>query len=318
MTTVYNSTDGGSRYEDLGAVPDMNTVMRRIVTGMVPVVGTRHVADKDPSSRLEVRGVRVDPSDLAAYATATGLRLSNELPPTYPFVIGFPLTMELMSRADFPFAPTGAVHVANVIEQKRALRVDESFTFRTRGERLRPHRKGLLIDIVTDVFVEGETDNEPVWTQRATMLAQGAKFAKSAPVSLTTRGQDDARMLDRPEVPDIAANAQWTWTRDNVRAYVKASGDSNPIHTSALGAKAFGFPGVIAHGMFSAAAVLQLLEGTLGGALRYSVEFHKPVVVPARVSAWALDQGERTTGIELRNASKPEKLHLNAQVEHLA
>lgn len=300
-------------YEVLGAVPDLSKVMRTIVTGMAPVVGTTHVADNDPTSRLEVRGVTVDPADLAAYTSATGLRLGNELPPTYFFVVGFPLTMELMSRPDFPFAPVGAVHVANVIEQKRALRIDETFTVRTRGEDLRPHRKGLLIDIVTEVLTDGA---EPVWTQTATMLSQGTSFAKGAPTAITTRGLDDARLLPKPEVPDHAANAQWTWTRDNVRAYVTASGDANPIHTSNLGAKAFGFPGVIAHGMFSAASVLQLLEGKLGGALRYSVEFHKPVVVPTRVAAWATGDGA-STGLQLRSASKPEKLHLNAQVDYL-
>ncbi|WJY68446.1 MaoC family dehydratase [Corynebacterium auris] len=316
------STVNSLKYETLGAIPDLRSVTRKIIAGMLPVVGTTHVAEKDPASRLEVRGVTVSAADLASYTRATGLRLGNELPPTYPFVIGFPVTMELMSRADFPFAPTGAVHVANVIEQERALRVDETFTFRIHADNLRPHRKGLLVDIVTDVFVEGESDSEPVWTQRATMLSKGAKFAKSAPVSVTTRGLDDARSFDRPEVPEVAANAQWTWTRDNVRAYVKASGDANPIHTSTLGAKAFGFPGVIAHGMFSAASVLSLLEGTLGGPLRYTVEFHQPVVVPARVSAWALGDSEGApagaTSIELRSASKPEKLHLYAQVERLS
>lgn len=311
MSTAY--TPSSPAYESLDSIPDLGKVMKKIVTGLAPVVGTQHVADADPTSRLEVSGVTVDPAELASYARATGLRLGNELPPTYFFVVGFPLTMELMSRPDFPFAPVGAVHVANVIEQKRALRIDETFTVRTRGENLRPHRKGLLIDIVTEVVVDGD---EPVWTQTATMLSQGTKFAKNAPTAITTRGLDDARLLPKPEVPEFAANAQWKWTRDNVRAYVDASGDANPIHTSNLGAKAFGFPGVIAHGMYSAASVLQLLEGKLGGALRYSVEFHKPVVVPARVAAWALAE-DSATGIQLRSSSKPEKLHLNARVEYL-
>ncbi|SDR85270.1 MaoC family dehydratase [Corynebacterium timonense] len=303
------------QYELLESIPDLRALTRAIIVGTLPVVGTKHVAANDPTSRLEVRGISIDRSDLASYTRATGLRLGNELPPTYPFVIGFPITMELMSRPDFPFAPTGAVHVANVIEQERALRVDETFTFRLHAENLRPHRRGLLIDIVTEVSVDGSDEDKPVWRQRATMLAQGAKFDRSAPVSVSTRKRDDARMLPRPEVPDVASNAQWAWTRDNVRAYVAASGDANPIHTSKLGAKAFGFPSIIAHGMYSAASVLQLLEGTLGGALTYAVEFHKPVVIPARVAAWAIGEGEGATAIQLRSASKPEKLHLNARVE---
>ncbi|MDY5785236.1 MaoC family dehydratase [Corynebacterium sp.] len=308
-----------STYETLTSIPDLSAVMRRIVAGMVPGIGTRHVADADPTSRIEVTGVTIDPAALADYTRATSLRYGNSLPPTYFFVLGFPLTMELMSRADFPFAPVGSVHVANELTQTRAARIDETFTFRAHAENLRPHRRGLLVDIITEVTADGS--GEPVWTQKATMLGQGASFAKTAPVALATRGVDHARPLTQAEaleVPGVAANAQWVLSRDTVRAYVAASGDSNPIHTSNLGAKAFGFPGVIAHGMLSAATVLRLLEGTLDRPLRYTVEFHKPVIVPARIAAWALYADTATTNLQLRSASKPEKLHLNADVEFLS
>jgi acyl dehydratase len=49
-----------------------------------------------------------------------------------------------------------------------------------------------------------------------------------------------------------------------------------------LAAKLFGFPTVIAHGMYTAAAVLGNIEGQLPDAVRYSVRFGKPVVLPAR------------------------------------
>ncbi|AWB84394.1 MaoC/PaaZ C-terminal domain-containing protein [Corynebacterium liangguodongii] len=305
-----------SEYTVLPAVPELDAVMNRIKLGILPIVGTSHVADSDPTSRLEVQGVRVDPTRLADYVRATGLRLGNEVPPTYFFVVTFPVVMELMSRADFPFAPTGAVHVANEITQSRALRVDESYTVRSRGENLRPHRKGLLIDMVTEVYAEGESSDEPVWSQVSTFLGQGQKFAKSAPVALKTRGLDDARQLPSPTLPESTSSAQLKVTAATVRDYVEASGDKNPIHTSNLGAKVFGFPGIIAHGMYSAAAVLGILEGKLGGALRYRVEFYKPVVVPARAAEWAIaDDGG--VAIQLRGASKPEKLHLNARVDYL-
>ena len=43
-------------------------------------------------------------------------------------------------------------------------------------------------------------------------------------------------------------------------------------------AKLFGFPTAIAHGMFSAAAVLANIEGQLPDAVKYSVKFGKPVL----------------------------------------
>ncbi|WP_342320086.1 MaoC family dehydratase [Corynebacterium mayonis] len=303
-----------SNTETLNSIPDLKKVMRRIVAGAVPAVGTKHVADADPSTHLEVHGVSIERAHLATYTRATGLRLGNEVPITYLYVLSFPLTMELMSRSDFPFAPVGAVHVANEITQLRPVGVDENFTVRTHAENLRPHRKGLLIDIITTVTPDNET--EPVWSQTSTFLGQGARFASSAPVALTTRGRDDARPLDFPDVPDHAAIAQWRFSRNNVRAYVEASGDSNPIHTSNLGAKAFGFPAVIAHGMLSAAAALRLVDGRWAGPLRYTVEFHKPIVIPARVAAWA-EPDDNGFSLQLRQASKPEKLHLNARLDRI-
>ena len=311
-----DSTPRQNEYTVLPRVPELDQVMGKIKRGMLPVVGTSHVADADPTSRTEVRGVTVDVNKLAAYTNATGLRLGNEVPPTYFFVVAFPLIMDLMTREDFPFAPIGAVHIANDITQSRAVRVDETFTVRTHSEKLRPHRKGLLIDMVTEVIPEGEHDAEPVWRQVSTFLAQGQKFAKSAPVALRTRGIDDGRQLESPALPEFAANGHIKVTGETVSDYVNASGDKNPIHTSNLGAKLFGFPGIIAHGMFSAAAVLRFLEGRLGGALRYRVEFYKPVVVPTRAAEWVLED-ENGTNIQLRSTSKPEKLHLNARVDYL-
>ena len=118
MTTRISSSQPDKTpeapYKVLKAVPDLDKVMNDIKRGMLPVVGTKHSADADPTSRSEVRGVKVDVAKLAAYTQATGLRLSNELPPTYFFVVAFPLTMDLMAREDFPFAATGARIVANV------------------------------------------------------------------------------------------------------------------------------------------------------------------------------------------------------------
>lgn len=319
MSTKISSqpASGDAAYTVLDRLPDLDQVMNRIKLGMLPVVGTQHVADADPTSRVEVRGVSVDADRLAAYTNAVGLRLSNQLPPTYFFVVAFPVLMDLMAREDFPFAPAGAVHIANEITQTRAPRIDETFTVRARGERLRPHHKGLLIDMVTEFYAEGDDSGEPVWSQVSTFLAQGQKFAKDAPVSLVTRAADDGHRLGSPELPEFAANSTLKVTGDTVSSYVEASGDKNPIHTSNIGAKLFGFPGIIAHGMYSAAAALRPLESKLGRALRYRVEFYKPVVVPARVAEWAVEDGTGGVDIQLRSASKPEKLHLNARVDYL-
>ncbi|WP_296145518.1 MaoC/PaaZ C-terminal domain-containing protein [uncultured Corynebacterium sp.] len=309
--------NGTRQYENLKSIPDMKAINRKIFVSAIPGIGGTREAKQDPTSAIQVSGVKVDKANLADYTSATGLRLGNDLPPTYFFVLSFPLVMELLSRPDFPYAAMGAVHVTNVIEQTRTLKVDDTYTIRSHGENLRPHRRGLLVDIVTEIFVEGEEHGEPVWRQTSTFLGMGAKFAKSANVSVTTRAEDSGKVLPKPELPEFKPNARWRWTGSDVNAYVEASNDHNPIHTSNLGAKLFGFPARIAHGMYSAAAVLAPLEGRLPDALRYSVEFVKPVVIPAQVALWTIKDEDGSYDIQLRGSSKPDKLHLNAEITPL-
>ena len=81
-------------------------------------------------------------------------------------------------------------------------------------------------------------------------------------------------------------NAVLRITPGQIRHYASVGGDHNPIHTNPIAAKLFGFPTVIAHGMFSAAAVLANIEGQLPDAVKYSVRFVKPVVLPARAGLY--------------------------------
>ena len=75
--------------------------------------------------------------------------------------------------------------------------------------------------------------------------------------------------------------------RKTIDRYAAVSGDRNPIHVSTLGAKAFGFPRTIAHGMWSAAAALRAVEGRVPDKVTYSVRFGKPVLLPATVNLYA-------------------------------
>ncbi|MCU1574123.1 MAG: acyl dehydratase [Micrococcaceae bacterium] len=65
--------------------------------------------------------------------------------------------------------------------------------------------------------------------------------------------------------------------------YAGASGDFNPIHWNEAFARQVGLPGVIAHGMFTMGAAVQLVTdwaGDPGAVLDYQTRFTKPVPVP--------------------------------------
>ncbi|KQB87145.1 MaoC family dehydratase [Corynebacterium lowii] len=308
-------------HHELPAIPDLMREYGNAARDLLPVVGTKRRATGDPSTSYGVRGVTIDAAHLAAYAQATGLRLGSTLPVTYPYVLSFPLAIKVMGAPDFPFNAVGAVHLTNVIEQYRAIEITESLDIKVHAENLRPHRKGLLIDMVTEVEIAGEL----VWKQTSGFLAKGAKM------SGTSFAPEDSGSLfeEQPALPEGVPTASWRVTPAEIKAYAQASGDKNPIHVSSLGAKAFGFPATIAHGMWSAAAMLAGVEGYVPESARYSVEFAKPVVLPTRVGFYAERRGEGGVGeagsgesgagwdLQLRKASKPTTLHAVARLEQI-
>ncbi|WP_225726275.1 MULTISPECIES: MaoC/PaaZ C-terminal domain-containing protein [unclassified Nocardia] len=252
----------------------------------VPLLSARKSTLPDRAIRLD--GLKVDPDHLAAYCHATGLRFGDALPLTFPFILSFPLAMQLVVARDFPFTAVGAVHTQNLIERSREISVSEPLDFRTHIENLREHPKGLLVDAITSVSV----GREQVWRQVTTFLHQQR-------TSLSDQPKEEPKPEETPPPPMRTIRVdQKTITR-----YAAASGDHNPIHTSAIGAKAFGFPKAIAHGMWSAANILANIEGRIPEKATYTVKFGKPILLPSTVNVYA-DQVEGGWDLALRNPKK--------------
>ncbi len=72
--------------------------------------------------------------------------------------------------------------------------------------------------------------------------------------------------------------------RDQLRAYANASGDQNPIHQDEVFARSVGLPDVIAHGMWTMGAAVEVASAWAGdptGVISYSTRFTSPVPVSA-------------------------------------
>ncbi|MGW0017390.1 MaoC/PaaZ C-terminal domain-containing protein [Rhodococcus sp. NPDC003382] len=255
---------------ELDSVPSILDVYSRAVVSALPVIGASGTSL--PDDTLLLRGVRVDQDNLAEYAKVCGLRFGDTLPMTYPFTLAFPVVMKLMVSKGFPFAAMGSVHAENVIEQFRPISVTEPLDIRVHAEDLREHRKGMLVDVVTEISV----GREPVWRQTSTFLHQQRTSLSGAP-----KPEPEPQVI--PPVPTSTLRVD----RKTIDRYAAVSGDRNPIHVSTLGAKAFGFPRTIAHGMWSAAAALRAVEGRVPDKVTYSVRFGKPVLLPATVNLYA-------------------------------
>jgi acyl dehydratase len=248
---------------------------------------------------LELAGVTAEPAEVAAYAKVCGFALRDQLPPTYPHMLAFPLHMAVMSDGSFPFGAVGLVHVENSIAQKRPIAIDEEMTIRVRPTKLQPHPKGKTFSLETDVLVDGEV----VWESTSTMLRRGG--SNGAKKSKQAKGFDSLPA-------DASASAEWKLSGDLGRRYASVSGDRNPIHMHSLTAKPLGFPGAIAHGMWTKARALAQLESRLPHSFEAEVRFRKPILLPARVEFASADEGEEIL-FAVRNAKKGTP-HLDGRV----
>jgi acyl dehydratase len=240
-----------------------------------------------PATSLDAEVV-VDPAHLARYARVCGFGVRDELPVTYPHVLGFPLQVRLMTGPGFPFPLPGLVHVANRISRTRPLAVGEPLSLHVELADLRPHERGRQFDVVTTAAVDGEE----VWVDVSTYLRREGPSTggrEEGGRGGGGRGEDGREESGRAGAPE--PTAVWRVPGDTGRRYAAVSGDRNPIHLHALAARAFGFPRAIAHGMWSKARCAAAFEGRLPDAFEVDVRFRAPIGLPGRVGFSASPTG---------------------------
>ena len=251
-----------------------------------------------PDWQVRVRALRVDRARLNAYSVLCGLPESPELPILYPQVLATPLFLNLMTRPGFPLPLLGLVHVRNEVEQQRPLRVDETFDLSIRIGEGREVRAGFEFDLIMEAI---PVESEPVWRATMTVIHR----SKPAKGDAKRPAKAPAAAMDSSLSQYIAFSAP----EDTGRRYAGVSQDYNPIHLYGFTAKLFGFPRAIAHGLWSAARCLALLQDKLPQAPRaYAVQFKQPLLLPGKAALrFAQEQGK--VEFALISASS-DKVHL--------
>lgn len=268
-----------------------------------------------PPSSVVLPGLAVDADRAAALARATGVPLRPVLPAVGPHLLAFTAQLQLMSADAFPFPLPGLVHVTQHVRQHRPLGVGERAEVRTRARGPLPHAKGTLVELVSQVLVGAET----VWEGTSGYLARGAP---AGAVVGEPRGLGLPDLSDLPEPPGRTA-ARWRVPAGAGRAYAGVSGDANPIHLSRLAARALGFRGAIAHGMWTLARAVGQVEPQVAaaadGAVRVSARWGSPLLLGARAdlcveplagapgAGWAL-------AVRSGSPAPGERVHLTAAV----
>jgi acyl dehydratase len=218
--------------------------------------------------------------------------------------------MAVMADGSFPFGAVGLVHVENRIVQHRHIGVDEELRLVVRPTKLEPHPRGRTFALLTEAW----SGREKAWESVSTMLRRGSGGSqavdgtKSRPgVGISARGQEGE------EAPELTTGAEWRLAGDLGRRYGAVSGDRNPIHMHSLTAKPLGFPGAIAHGMWTKARCLAALDGRLPDSFAVDVRFRKPIRLPGRVE-FLSDAGSEEIRFAVRD-TKRHTPHLDGSIE---
>lgn len=220
-----------------------------------------------PTQVLVRPAAELDASAIKAYAQVCGFRPEQGVPLTYPHMLAFPLHMLLLSARDFPYPAVGMVHLANRIAQHRRLEAGQALRVEVRCARWASHPKGQALVVATVAKGGGSV----VWESESTYLSRGDGEAIGEAVA-----EEPA-----PDLQKLVQIQRWQFGADLGRRYAKVSGDHNPIHTSLVGAKVFGFRRPIAHGMWTKARALAgLLPGRPLETAEAAVNFKLPVYLP--------------------------------------
>lgn len=256
-----------------------------------------------PDRELALDGVRVEPDRLARYARVCGFPVDGTLPSTYPQVLAFGPQVRLMTSPGWPLRLPGLVHLRQRISRLRMVDATEPLDLRVHATDLRAHPRGAQVDLLASLSVRGE----PVWLGRSTYLARGADAPADSPADTGTAAEPAGETATGRPV------ARWHLPADTGRRYAAVSGDVNPIHLNPLAARLFGFPGAIAHGMWTAARCLSTLQGRLPESYDVDVVFGKPVVLPAEVELRGARDGGRR--LLVLTGAADERVHLVASIE---
>lgn len=247
------------------ALPVMLKAALPAVPGLNQLPGIKKTGGALPDLTLERNDVVVERSAVERYAAVCGFPNRDVAPVPYLHMLAFPLHLQLMTDATFPFPAIGSVHLENTIVQHRPVAIGETVSLSLKADDLRASTKGRA----WDMNVTGTVGDEVVWESVSTYLRVGKGDKENGDPGLTLAAVD-------------AKGPVWSVPENIGRTYGAVSGDRNPIHLYPLTAKALGFPRHIAHGMWSKARCIAALENRLPDAVKVEVAFKKPIFLPGK------------------------------------
>ena len=211
-------------------------------------------------------GVTLDAARIHAYAQVCGFGERSGVPLTYPHLLAFPLHMAALLAPSFPFPVIGLVHLENTVIQHAKLDSCDRLDVTAGSGDWIAHEKGQAFTMETRIARGGQI----VWESSSLYLRLGVRTPKGAPYQGLPADEAPLATVRRIDLPASLG-----------RRYARVSGDSNPIHTSVIAARLFGFRRPIAHGMWTKArALAQILPNAPIERAQVRVAFKTPAFLP--------------------------------------
>jgi acyl dehydratase len=248
--------------------------------------------------RYELNDQVIDRKHVSDYCKVCGFPApgngsKEEVPLTYPQLLGFRMQLLLFLDKAFPFPAMGLVHMTNSVKQYQKLFIGMKVNVVVRcEEKLVTHQKGFCFDVICDIYSSSSADSKPtlLWSSSSTYLTR--KTHKSADIAITY----ESLMKESDTVDLVDILEPWKLKGDLGRKYASVSEDYNPIHITAITASLFGFSkGCIAHGLWTSSKAIGVLTSTSpallstdslaqsSSYLEYYVEYKTPIFLPNSV-----------------------------------
>jgi len=257
--------------------------------------------------RIYTKTLNVDNVHYASFCQEVDWPANEHAHPLYLQMLSLPLQMQCLLDKQSPFPLLGLIHAANKVSVIDHCDLSEPFECRVRFHDVRPHNRGWEVDVMLEALQAGNL----VYRAISSYLVK-VKAVHVAPLGAKNDLHDDCELENRALIGEISASA------NTGRRYAKLSGDYNPIHLSAISAKAFGFKQPIAHGMWTLSRAVSAFVSQQDFRQSMSIKevncrFRKPVFLPCDIHIQQHCKTDNSVLIDVTD-SNDSLVHLSARL----
>lgn len=255
-------------------------MFREYTKALFKRVDTRQLMQFKPPTlpqRIYTKTLHIDNVHYGNFCNEVDWPAGDQLHPLYLQMLSLPLQMQCLLDKQSPFPLLGLIHAANRISVVNECDISEAFECRVRFNDVRPHQRGWEVDVMLEAWQHGQL----VYRAISSYLVK-VKAVHVAPRAVHNESHEECDTQQKALISEI------TVPSNTGRRYAKLSGDYNPIHISAISAKAFGFKKPIAHGMWTLARAVSAFVSHYSGSNSLQLKdvecrFKKPVFLPSDI-----------------------------------